>query len=215
MDPDAWKRAAFQHIVANRRNQKKYDPQDGTNLIAIGDSAAEMTAAHHAAEVVGGPNTLVKTVKFKEHPSVTQLIGQLQRTAHDLEHLVTCTENTSIILEECQLNSSGWKFCDCRSWSSSFKVPSKPPVFGPRREDALLPHLLGRISFVHPEQGRKSVDHFCLSSQSKTSRAWWCAVEEYCWKLCNEEPYSGRFFVGGRSRQTENIVIEYIPGPYS
>lgn len=129
-DPFAWKRAAFQKILEKHRKSKMCGPEDGTNLIVLGDSPAEMEAAHHAARAVGGQNTLVKTVKFKEQPSVEQLLGQLHITTKELEELVQHGANASKILE-CNLpqhlshktsGSSGWKFSDCRSWDTGFSL---------------------------------------------------------------------------------------------
>merc|ERR1712137_654666 len=87
-DPFAWKREAFRDILATVNQPRLRGVQEHTNLVVLGDSPAEMEAAHHAARAVGSSNVLVKTVKFKEQPSVAQLLGQLRRTTQELVQLV-------------------------------------------------------------------------------------------------------------------------------
>jgi len=80
--PFAWKKAAFQDILSERQGNSNY----GVNLIAIGDSLAEIEAAHTAT--LKGPS-VVKTVKFKEMPSVIELLGQLRAVTQFLPELVS------------------------------------------------------------------------------------------------------------------------------
>uniref|UniRef100_A0A7S1PXM6 Uncharacterized protein n=1 Tax=Alexandrium catenella TaxID=2925 RepID=A0A7S1PXM6_ALECA len=88
-DPIAWKRLAFKELLACRRLRKEPSNllRGDVNLIAIGDSPAEIEAARSAVGVLGGPS-LVKTVKLKETPSVNELVGQLRRIALDLNSIV-------------------------------------------------------------------------------------------------------------------------------
>ncbi|CAL1173760.1 unnamed protein product [Cladocopium goreaui] len=83
-DPFAWKRQAFKEILARRR-QEGYHP-DGVNLIVLGDSPAEIQAAKSATKVLNG-RSVIKTVKFKEAPSVNELLGQLRRVGKPEEKL--------------------------------------------------------------------------------------------------------------------------------
>jgi len=61
-----------------------------------------------------------------------QLLGQLHRTAQELEDLVRHDENASKILEinefhdaSQQISSAAsWKLCDCRPWDNRFSLAS-------------------------------------------------------------------------------------------
>lgn len=128
-DPFSWKRAAFRHVLDRRRQQNCQPPAayEGLNLIVLGDSPAEMEAAHYATHMVRGRNTLVKTVKFKELPSVPELLGQLERTALELDDLVYNNRSVSKVFEptampaqlrnEMTCKASGWKLGEGKSWS--------------------------------------------------------------------------------------------------
>mmetsp|Transcript_122838 Transcript_122838/g.358512 ORF Transcript_122838/g.358512 Transcript_122838/m.358512 type:complete len:335 (+) Transcript_122838:71-1075(+) len=123
-DPFSWKRQAFRQILRCRR---AHCPADGVNLVVLGDSPAEMEAAHCAAKVYEGPS-LIKTVKFREAPSISQLLGQISRVAQDLGEIVREDQSMSKDLEQLRLPAhldhlvagpSGWKFACGRDWSSS------------------------------------------------------------------------------------------------
>jgi len=79
-DPFAWKREAFRDILQPRCR--------ATNLVVLGDSFSEIDAAHGALHCMVD-SSLVKTVKFKEHPSATELIGQLRRVSQEMSSLVS------------------------------------------------------------------------------------------------------------------------------
>mmetsp|Transcript_82000 Transcript_82000/g.227359 ORF Transcript_82000/g.227359 Transcript_82000/m.227359 type:complete len:305 (+) Transcript_82000:137-1051(+) len=143
-DPFAWKREAFQTIL-ERRRCKAPDAEDRSsedlNLVVLGDSPAEMEAAHLGSKVLGG-SVLVKTVKFLEAPSVQQLLGQLNRICNDLEGLVNCSRSLSKRLEQCRgvpphlqhitSWSSAWRLADGRDWS---KPQSLAEVMFGKEED--------------------------------------------------------------------------------
>jgi hypothetical protein len=85
-DPFAWKKAAFHEILSDR--QGKLDPAHATlNLIVLGDSLAEIEAAHSATQRIPG-TSLVKTVKFKEMPSADELLGELRMVTQMLPQIV-------------------------------------------------------------------------------------------------------------------------------
>jgi len=124
-DPFSWKRQAFKHIMKCRR--AKHPHVTGVNFIVLGDSPAEMEAAHSAAKVYT-EQSFVKTVKFRETPSVTQLLGELQRVSQDLGDIVREECSSSRELEQVKLpahlshlevGASGWKFGVGRDWSCS------------------------------------------------------------------------------------------------
>jgi phosphoglycolate phosphatase-like HAD superfamily hydrolase len=75
--PSSWKHHAFASIV-----------KDDVNLVALGDSYSEIEAARASSA------SLVKTMKFIEEPSMTQLVGQLKRVARELAGVVHgCSQN--------------------------------------------------------------------------------------------------------------------------
>mmetsp|Transcript_18574 Transcript_18574/g.43640 ORF Transcript_18574/g.43640 Transcript_18574/m.43640 type:complete len:324 (-) Transcript_18574:88-1059(-) len=126
-DPFSWKRQAFRQILKCRRAQL---PSDGVNLVVLGDSPAEMEAAHSASRVYDGTggHSLVKTVKFREAPSLGQLLGQIQLVAQELSDIVRDDRSVSKDLEQLKLpahlghlasGASGWKFTTGRDWSCS------------------------------------------------------------------------------------------------
>uniref|UniRef100_A0A7S2MNT6 Uncharacterized protein n=1 Tax=Alexandrium andersonii TaxID=327968 RepID=A0A7S2MNT6_9DINO len=124
-DPFAWKRQAFQRLLQRRLNQGNSGKI--TNLIVLGDSPAEMEAAHQATKVLGD-SVMVKTVKFREVPTVHQLIGQLNKTQHELRSIVTAKKPISKSLEARKLSSnlthmatwtSSWRLAEAKDWSKS------------------------------------------------------------------------------------------------
>jgi len=80
-DPFMWKHAAFQHLLTEERQFSR-----GVNLVALGDQLPEIDAARHVTQVIGC--SLVKTVKFREAPSVGELLGQLGRVEQMLCEIV-------------------------------------------------------------------------------------------------------------------------------
>lgn len=141
-DPFAWKRQAFKEILARRR-QEGFHPE-GVNLIVLGDSPAEIQAARTATKVLCG-RSMVKTVKFKETPSVNELLGQLRRVSQELAGIVQEDKSLSrglvqrgfpVVQSERQglavrdqgsidqLSSwaSGWRISETESWDAYSRV---------------------------------------------------------------------------------------------
>jgi len=85
-DPFMWKRAAFERLLSRERYSL------GLNLVALGDQFPEIDAARHVTHLIGG-GSLVKTVKFQEAPSVSELLGQLSRADQVLGEIVDATES--------------------------------------------------------------------------------------------------------------------------
>jgi len=126
-DTYQWKRAAFEYILEGRCEERPNGSHEGVNLIALGDSHAEIEAAQYAANSIGETAACIKTVKFKERPSVPELLGELERTALELEGLVHARRSMDIVLDDVSMPSpfslltrlaSGWKFSECK-WHSS------------------------------------------------------------------------------------------------
>jgi len=115
-DPFAWKRQAFREILAQRRQEGYHG--SGVNLVVLGDSPAEIQAAQQASKVLSG-RSIVKTVKFKEAPSVNELLGQLRRVMQELAGIVM--EDRSLSRSLLQRSFSGG-IDTLSSWASGWRV---------------------------------------------------------------------------------------------
>jgi len=81
-DVFAWKREAFREVVAQMSANGA-----ALNLVVLGDSPTEMEAAQTSTACLHTP-AVVKTVKFKEHPSADELLEQLHIVASELHSFV-------------------------------------------------------------------------------------------------------------------------------
>jgi len=122
-DPFAWKRQAFREILARRR-QEGYHP-NGVNLIVLGDSPAEIQAAKSATKVLNG-RSVIKTVKFKEAPSVNELLGQLRRVVQELSTIVQ--EDRSLSRGLVQRTFPG-SLDQLSSWASGWRIAETEPTW--------------------------------------------------------------------------------------
>jgi hypothetical protein len=112
-DPFMWKLAAFEHLLTKERHIRA---EPGVNLVALGDQFPEIDAARHVTRLIGG-SSRVKTVKFREAPSASELIGQLSRAEQTLSKIVQEGKSQSYSLVQrdlppfCELtsNASGWQ----------------------------------------------------------------------------------------------------------
>jgi len=128
-DPLSWKCEAFQDIMRGRGVK---EPNESVNLVVLGDSVAEMSAAQYVAETLGHPS-LVKTVKFREAPSIRQLLGQLRSVAKELQSIVHGACSSSKGLEPRHIPDHlgdliswgcGWRLLDCdENWQCEHPVP--------------------------------------------------------------------------------------------
>lgn len=119
-DPVQWKRQAFKDILWSWRDSQE-ETRRGVNLIAIGDSFAEIWAAEQATKVLPG-RSLVKTVKLQELPTANQLLGQLRRLQRDFRSIVQLSTSTKKqLVPRALANSnymglsacaSAWRVCD-------------------------------------------------------------------------------------------------------
>lgn len=115
-DPFMWKRAAFEYLLTDVR---QFPRESSLNLVVFGDQNPEIDAARHMARVIGN-STVVKTVKFREAPSVAELIGQLCKVENRLCDIVNCKDDWSrglVRREPMSPNlkhqvkrASGWRF---------------------------------------------------------------------------------------------------------
>jgi len=88
-DVFAWKRETFREVLAARKGAPQVAGSIGSslNLIVLGDSPAEMEAAQ--TSTIGAMYPLmIKQVKFKEIPTVDELVEQLQIVAQELGSIV-------------------------------------------------------------------------------------------------------------------------------
>lgn len=137
-DPFMWKKAAFKRLLAQERTDLT---ACGLNLVALGDQHPEIEAAHNVCKIIGG-TSVVKTLKFKEGPSIVELRGQLCRAERDLAKLVNEEQSASRGLTRRQLPSHldhltseacGWRCTlkDEQSWSVARSLQLKDfwPLF--------------------------------------------------------------------------------------
>jgi len=127
-DPFMWKHAAFEHLLTKERTFAS-----GVNLVALGDQFPEIDAARHVTQVIG--SSLVKTVKFREAPSVLELLGQLSRMEQTLCKIVQEPENQDYgmvmrdlppLFDHLVASASGWR---CAKDAES-GLGCKDPVLG-------------------------------------------------------------------------------------
>jgi len=102
-DPYAWKRETFRELLGNRRAPEVLsdlpcmtgqDDDGVVDLVVVGDSWYEIQAARSTMGRPEAPAT-IKTVKFKEAPTVQELLGQLRRSGQELARLVEDRGNAS------------------------------------------------------------------------------------------------------------------------
>jgi len=102
----------------------------GTNMIALGDQLPEIEAAQNVIRLIGG-TSIVKTVKFKEAPTVPELLGQLAKAERELANLVLEGEsvNRTFVrrtlpshLDHLVSQAPGWRFSN-KEEESSWSLP--------------------------------------------------------------------------------------------
>eukprot|EP00421_Protoceratium_reticulatum_P024149 CAMPEP_0168459828 /NCGR_PEP_ID=MMETSP0228-20121227/53125_1 /TAXON_ID=133427 /ORGANISM="Protoceratium reticulatum, Strain CCCM 535 (=CCMP 1889)" /LENGTH=311 /DNA_ID=CAMNT_0008475033 /DNA_START=15 /DNA_END=950 /DNA_ORIENTATION=+ len=105
----AWKRECFRDILRRKAPRS-------LNLVALGDSPAEIQAAEYAAAQVANCTSCVKTVKFKEAPSPHDLVGELQAVLAELQSLVNDERSASRVLvpslTSCKTTPCTWSLSD-------------------------------------------------------------------------------------------------------
>jgi len=86
----AWKRESFRDVLAKRKGAAQVGSIVGSslNLVVLGDSPAEMDAAQTSTCGATYPLT-IKRVKFKEIPTVDELVEQLHIVVQELSSIVT------------------------------------------------------------------------------------------------------------------------------
>jgi len=133
-DPFMWKEAAFKRLLTEDRS---FTPEFGLNLVALGDQMPEIKASHLVTKMLGGPSR-AKTVKFKEHPTVQELIGQLSMTEKELPRLVgedaAChrsllRDDAPSCIGHLASRTEGWKFSEATEdtealFSKTLRAPS-------------------------------------------------------------------------------------------
>lgn len=122
-NPCAWKIHAFRDLVSGGSQNVASaftSCWDGTsessqencslNLIVLGDSTAEIQAGRSAVRDHQDPDTILKTVKFKALPTVTELAGQLEAVANSLERVVS--EEKHMCQHLVRKSGHGWSLCE-------------------------------------------------------------------------------------------------------
>lgn len=69
-----------------------------TNLIAIGDNNIEIEAAYHLASQFS--NAFIKTIKFREGPSIQELTKQLKLVSNQFSQIVSAAKNLTVRLQK-------------------------------------------------------------------------------------------------------------------
>jgi FMN phosphatase YigB (HAD superfamily) len=89
-DMRQWKTKAFKHALKDLQIRKDVP----TNIICFGDSIIEMEASYHLKECFS--NAYLKTIKFKESPSHSELDKELTIISSQLDSILTSFKNFSI-----------------------------------------------------------------------------------------------------------------------
>lgn len=102
-DPFAWKRETFRDLLNEWAPSGGYSspvgdstPTAEMNVVAIGDSWYEIEAARSIFGSNYHCRNSLKTVKFREVPSLQELLGQLRRCTQELSHVVSMDGCTSL-----------------------------------------------------------------------------------------------------------------------
>ncbi|CAK8998939.1 unnamed protein product [Durusdinium trenchii] len=137
-DVFAWKREAFREVIIPWQTTAM--SPGGMHLVVLGDSAAEMEAAHTSLIGLVSPSA-VKTVKFREMPTAEELLEQLR---------VINQELPTIVAEERSSN---------RNLSSQLWLSAAPS-----------PHLICTDTLSFPKNlGTKSLVRALLQGSSRAS----------------------------------------------
>jgi hypothetical protein len=168
-EPFAWKRHAFKDLLVQRRGGSPIvgNPflascgaavktegvtggarKSGVNLVVLGDSRAEMEAAEHSLRFIGR-QSLVKTVKFKEVPTVNELLGQLRRVHRELESIVREDRHGSRNLVQCPFPANVGQLA---SWAAGWKLTENQASWraAAGRSPKLTPTARGEMSVDSP-----------------------------------------------------------------
>jgi len=86
-----WKIEAFLEL------KKNFDDSVIANIMAIGDSRAEIEAARHLGSLLS--HSLIKTVKFKSNPGIRDLTKQINLLTERFEQIITNKTSLTIRLE--------------------------------------------------------------------------------------------------------------------
>jgi len=126
-DPFAWKKAAFEVLLRDREAEgSSRFSSGGVNLLSFGDNQAEIDAAQTATSSLRG-TSIIKTVKFKETPSVDEVLGQLRLMTQLLPDLVNAESDQSNALVP-RSNCRGQpNLAYLTSWATGWRVvPHRP-----------------------------------------------------------------------------------------
>jgi len=78
-----------------------------TNLVAIGDNNIEIEAAYHLASQFS--NAFIKTIKFREGPSILELTKQLKLVSNQFSQIVSAAKNLTVRLQKFGKGDGGSK----------------------------------------------------------------------------------------------------------
>jgi hypothetical protein len=118
--PVEWKLFAFRNLIKARAHQWGYQQ----HVISFGDSHAERWAAKHTSIDFNG--SLVKTVKFREKPTLVQLSRQIQLITSQMETVIVHQGELDLELTIDQpqpREASPSRYIDMAEETMSSKVP--------------------------------------------------------------------------------------------
>jgi len=154
-DPFAWKREAFRELLgegAAAGASPLKDNLGNINLVVIGDSWYEIEAARSTMGLRSAPCT-VKTLKFKEVPTIQDLLGQIRKSTQDLHDMVSRSGCLSWGLSakslpahlECLIAcASAWEVTEEQAFGGYGVMPQPP---------SLRPYLeVGRVGDADDQQ---------------------------------------------------------------
>ena len=87
-----WKKFAFQYALEAMKDINK---NIVTNIFCFGDSNMEMEAAYYLKEFF--PNAYLKTIKFKENPTHTELENELKIINAELDSIIRKFDKNLVI----------------------------------------------------------------------------------------------------------------------
>ena len=91
-DMRQWKKFAFQYALETMKDINK---NIVTNIFCFGDSNMEMEAAYYLKEFF--PNAYLKTIKFKENPTHTELENELKIINAELDSIIRKFDKNLVI----------------------------------------------------------------------------------------------------------------------
>jgi hypothetical protein len=153
-DPFIWKQKMFEDLLGKRTKGTMGTSSilggSAMNLVVLGDGLAEMRAAQSAKRLLK-PSSIVKTVKFKEFPTMRELLGQQSQILQELERIVDgdCNMNHGLVQ-----HALPDPFVDNFSRASVWQCLSSTHLHDP----AIEPCVIGEATAPHTKENVGGLD---------------------------------------------------------